>query len=107
PLLPALISSHDARMEDDPDFVYIRAQIARAVENRERNRLPLNEAALRAEREAEQQWNLEQENARRLAKGQEPLASLEDDDEDALSLGLDGTADEPESAQDDDAEADP
>ncbi len=78
PLLPSLIQRHDARLSTDPDFVFIRAQIAKGLEERDNNRITLNEEKLVAERNADDAWRLEIENARRVAKGMEPLASIDD-----------------------------
>lgn len=81
PMLPALITQHDARLGTDPDFVYIRAQIAKALEERDNNRITLNEETLLAERSANDVWRLELENTRRVAKGMELLATIAELDE--------------------------
>ncbi|MEY4641195.1 MAG: hypothetical protein RLZZ227_1189 [Pseudomonadota bacterium] len=78
PLLPALIERHDQRLQDDPDFVYIRTQIAKALEERDNNRITLNEEKLLAERSADDAWRLDVENARRAAKGMELLTSIDE-----------------------------
>jgi carboxyl-terminal processing protease len=57
-LLPGVRSRYDERAANDPDFNYIRAQIARIMENRDRNLLPLSEAKLMTEREEEDAWRL-------------------------------------------------
>jgi carboxyl-terminal processing protease len=79
-VLPTLVNQHEARLENDPDFTFIEAQIARALENREKNQLTLNEAKLIAEREESDQWRLQITNARRIAKGEEPYLSVADMD---------------------------
>lgn len=81
PMLDLLRSRHETRIDADPDFDYIRAQIARAIDNRNRNELTLNEQKLRQERADNDRWRLEQENARRLAKGLDLLESIEALDE--------------------------
>jgi carboxyl-terminal processing protease len=81
-MLPALIQRHDTRLMEDPDFVFIRAQIAKGLEQRDNNRITLNEEKLLAERNADDAWRLETENARRVAKGMEPLATIDELDED-------------------------
>jgi len=94
-VVPTLTSKHDARLKTDPDFVFIRAEIEKAKEDQANNELTLNEAKLLAEREERDQWRLQLENARRVAKGQEPLAdvkALEEKDK------ADGNADEAEPA---------
>jgi carboxyl-terminal processing protease len=90
-VIPALNTRHQARLENDPDFNFIEAQITRALENREKNQLSLNEATLLAEREEGDQWRLQITNMRRIAKGEEPFASVadmdadnEDDEEDVV-----------------------
>lgn len=90
PLLPALIARHDERLGTDPDFVYIRAQIAKGLEERDNNRITLNEEKLLAERNANDAWRLELENVRRVAKGMEPLATIDELDETADPEAVDG-----------------
>jgi len=82
-ILPELITAHENRRKSDPDFTFIEAQIARALENKEKNQLTLNEADLIAEREESDQWRLQITNTRRLAKGQEPFESVAAMDEEA------------------------
>ncbi|HEY0964117.1 MAG TPA: carboxy terminal-processing peptidase [Pseudomonadales bacterium] len=117
PLLPELVRRHDERLSTDPDFVYIRAQIAKAIEQRDDNRITLNEEKLLAERAADDAWRLDTENARRVAKGLEPLASVDDLDEgsdlaggDELSNPNDANLDEPapvDTEEDEEEEEDP
>lgn len=113
-ILPALNSRHEARVEQNPDFNFIRAQIQRAEEERNNNEYPLNEAKLVAEREANEKWRLEQENIRRAAKGLEPLASAdeldgEEDGDNTASIDeqFDGADDRAVAGKDEDKEADP
>lgn len=103
PLLPELVRRHNERIANDPDFVYIRAQIDKAIEERDNNRMTLNEEKLLAERKANDEWRLELENARRVAKGLEPLASIDElngtdevaDVDDELGFPADPNLDEP------------
>ena len=81
-IIPSLTTRHESRLTGDPDFNFIEAQIARAFENREKNQFTLNEAALLAERAESDQWRLQITNTRRIAKGDEPFASVEVMDED-------------------------
>jgi carboxyl-terminal processing protease len=96
-LVPQLAARHAARLETDPDFVYTRAQIAHVLEERDNNRITLNEEKLLAEREADEAWQLATENTRRLAKGLEPRASFDeldaDIDSDAADVGVPGAGD--------------
>lgn len=103
PLLPELVRRHDERLATDPDFVYIRAQIAKAIEQRDDNRITLNEEKLLAERAADDAWRLETENARRVAKGLEPLASVDDINESDNIARPDGELSNPNDANLDEA----
>jgi carboxyl-terminal processing protease len=124
PLIPELVRRHDARLASDPDFEFIRAEIAKGIEQREDNTITLNEAKLLEERDADDAWRLEIENARRVAKGEAPVASIEelngdadaDGDDAAVGPGPDGQfapdpndLDAPDEigANDEDAEEDP
>ncbi|MDG2176262.1 MAG: carboxy terminal-processing peptidase [Gammaproteobacteria bacterium] len=84
-VIPSLTSLHETRLTGDPDFNFIEAQIARSLENREKNQLTINEAALLEERAESDQWRLQITNARRVAKDQDPFASVEAMDEDSDS----------------------
>lgn len=98
-IIPALISRHEARLENDPDFNFIRAQIQHAIENRERNELTLNEEKLLSQREENDAWRLEVENIRRVAKGREPLSDLNaldaEDEEESEETSVSKNLDEP------------
>jgi carboxyl-terminal processing protease len=124
PLIPELVRRHDERLTTDPDFVFIRAEIAKGIEQREDNTITLNEAKLLEERNADDAWRLEIENARRVAKGEAPVASIDELNGEADADGADAAAvpgadgqfapdpndlDAPDEvgANDDDAEADP
>ncbi|NLY58015.1 MAG: carboxy terminal-processing peptidase [Gammaproteobacteria bacterium] len=87
PLIPRLIDRHKARAAKDPEFIYTLARIDLNRTMQEREYLPLNEARRRAEQQEFEAQLLAMENARRTAKGEEPLDKL--DKEDPL---LDGTA---------------
>jgi carboxyl-terminal processing protease len=78
PLLAELNTRHERRVADDPDFKYLRAIAMRTQEDGRKTEVSLNQA-LRAEQQAQDNaWRLELENALRLAKGEEPIASLDD-----------------------------
>lgn len=87
PLIPRLIDRHKARAAKDPEFIYTLARIDLNRTMQEREYLPLNETRRRAEQQEFEAQLLAMENARRTAKGEEPLDKL--DKEDPL---LDGTA---------------
>ncbi len=76
-LLPELQAAHDQRTEDHPDFNYMRSLSAKAKENSQRTHLSLKESTRAQEKEAEDAWLLELENGLRLAKGEEPVESLD------------------------------
>jgi len=83
-IIPELASLHESRLTNHPDFTFIEAQIKRAIENREKNQLSLNEATLISEREESDLWRLQITNARRIAKGEEAfesVAAMDDDSE--------------------------
>ena len=91
PLLALLEDRHETRVESDPDFAYLEAMVERARARSARNRLSLNEAQRRLEREEDEALRLAIENARREAKGLPVVASLEalEKDEDEASKGQD------------------
>ena len=78
PLLPTLVARHDERLASDPDFIYIRAQIERILARQDDNQITLHEEKLIAEREEDDAWRLQAENARRVAKGLEPLDDVDE-----------------------------
>ena len=87
PLLALLEDRHETRVESDPDFAYLEAMVERARARSARNRLSLNEAQRRLEREEDETLRLAIENTRREAKGLPVLDSLEalEKDEDEAS----------------------
>ncbi|MEP5566684.1 MAG: carboxy terminal-processing peptidase [Halioglobus sp.] len=80
-VLPHITGLYEERSHANPDFVYLEDQIAMATETRKLERLPLNEEARIALRETQENKALNIENKRRVAKGEEPLASLDEEDE--------------------------
>jgi carboxyl-terminal processing protease len=82
--LPVLREQHQKRIIDNPDFIYLRDLKALREALNERTDITLNQKQRQKEREDNEQQQLAIENQRRKAKGQEPLASLDqaaDDDE--------------------------
>jgi carboxyl-terminal processing protease len=96
-VVPRLSALFEARSTSNPDFVFLEEQIGLAQQTREITELPLREAERIALRERQENKALLIENKRRIARGEEPLASLEDDapDEEDESLD-DATTDEEE-----------
>ena len=80
-VVPRVTALYVERSAGNPDFVYLEDQVEMAREANEITELPLNEAARIALRESQEQKALLIENKRRKAKGEEPLASLEDDED--------------------------
>ncbi len=80
-MVPTLEARHKARAGSDPDFVYLSDQVAMAADTRGLEQLPLSEAERIQLRESQEARALEIENKRRVAKGQEPLDSLRDEDD--------------------------
>ena len=77
PLLPALQSRHLERIKTDPDFQYLTALAVHSHLNRSKKTLSLNEKVRRQEKSEEDAWRLDLENTLRIAKGLEPVPSLE------------------------------
>lgn len=82
PLLSMLEHRHEARVEDDPEFEYIERLLERSRERNARTTISLSETARRTEQEEDDAWRLALENTRRVARGEAPLASLDELDED-------------------------
>ncbi|MBT8098963.1 MAG: carboxy terminal-processing peptidase [Gammaproteobacteria bacterium] len=79
----SLIVSHRERTKDDPNVRYLEQFIADDRENRDRKSVSLNLEARRQQREDNLKRALELENERRAALNLEPLATLEDLDEES------------------------
>ena len=77
-ILPILAKRHSERAMDNPDFQYILDQQVLAEDIRSEELVSLNEAERRAERAQQEADYLAIENARRLAKGENLLSSLDD-----------------------------
>lgn len=76
PFLGTLEERHNKRTASDPDFTFMREQVARLEEMRGDTDLSLNEATLKQERDAAEAWQLAAENRRRKAKQQEAIEKL-------------------------------
>ncbi|MCP8467775.1 carboxy terminal-processing peptidase [Pseudomonas sp. ZM23] len=84
PFLDQLRTRHDARTENNADFVYARERLALAQELMKEKTVSLNEAKRRAQQSSIESRQLAMENALRKSKGQEPLKELKKEDESAL-----------------------
>ena len=100
-ILPTLTRLHQKRAANDPDYLYLEDRVAMAQEAREITALPLMQSGRLAMRDGQEEKALEIENKRRVAKGLEPLASLDGDEDDTVS-----EQDEEQSARDEE-EAEP
>lgn len=85
PFIAQLKNEHDARVLKDPEFIYIRDRLALADTLLNEKTVSLNEADRRAQHADIEAKQLALENARRKAKGQEPLKEMKKEDEDALA----------------------
>jgi carboxyl-terminal processing protease len=102
--LPQLMQEHQQRVRNDPDFVYLQKELELGEAARKQTRLSLNEAVRKRELADEQAQRLSLENARRKAKGLEPLAALEPEaeseadavEETMLPPPVKATSDEPD-----------
>lgn len=81
PFLAELKARHEARTGENPDFVFTRDRLALAQELMHETTVSLNEEKRRAQQADIEKRQLALENALRLAKGEQPLAKLEKDDE--------------------------
>jgi len=91
PFLAQLKLLHDKRAEGDAEFAYIRDRLALSQKLAEEKTVSLNEATRRAEHTDIEAKQLALENARRKAKGEEPLKELKKEDEDPLAGAPDDT----------------
>ncbi|MEL7185408.1 MAG: carboxy terminal-processing peptidase [Pseudomonadota bacterium] len=80
--IESLTASYVERSKDDPNYLYQVERIRALEDAREQTTVSLNINKRRAQREEELAKALATENARRAALGLEPVASLDDIDED-------------------------
>ena len=78
PLLDVLRARHQERASTNPEFAYLRAREGYYGRLRDRTHLSLSEATRVAQQEADDAWILEVENARLIARGEEPVADLDE-----------------------------
>ena len=81
PFLAELKSRHESRTNENPDFVFTRDRLALTQELTHETTISLNEEKRRAQQERIEKRHLTLENTLRKAKGEEPLAKLEREDE--------------------------
>lgn len=75
-----LREEHQARVKNDPDFVYLREQKVLIEEMRKQTTVSLNENEREQERKTNEARRLTLENERRKAKGMPLLDKMEDED---------------------------
>jgi len=86
PFIAELKARHDARTNDDPDFVFSRARLALTQRLMQDTEVSLNEVERRAQYAKIEKKQLDIENARRIKKGEEQLKTMiKDDEEDHLA----------------------
>jgi carboxyl-terminal processing protease len=84
PFLAELQKRHEERTAHNPDFVFTRERLALAQQLMLETTVSLNETKRRAQHADIEARQLNLENTRRIAKGEEPLKKLKEEDEDAL-----------------------
>ena len=78
PHLEAVQHRHEERVANDPDFAYLRARGEYMDALRARTEVSLSEEMRLAEKAADDAWALRLENQLLVAKGEEPVASVEE-----------------------------
>ncbi len=81
PFIAELTSRHDARTDNDPDFVFSRARLALNQRLMQDTEVSLNEVERRAQYAKIEQKQLDIENARRVKKGEKQLKTMIKEDE--------------------------
>jgi len=76
PVVSLLSKVHERRIANNPDFVALMADVEALERLRSQREVSLNLQQRRAERDAEDALRLARENARRTARGLEPLADV-------------------------------
>jgi len=103
--LSRLKELHEERINDNPDFIFVREQKALVSEMRDKTQVSLNEEERKAEREENDRRRLALENKRRKAKGMPELASLDDPEEDEKVEGDEEKAKSDEEKDDEEPDA--
>ena len=78
PYLERLRVNHERRVAQDPDFAYLRSLSNWRREKRAETHISLNQTTRVIEKEADDVWRLDLENALLIAKGEDPVTSLKD-----------------------------
>lgn len=94
PVLSEIVQRHNRRVQDDSDFAYLRALALKAKENSSKKFLSLNEEQRTKEKDADDEWRRQLENALRVSNGEKPYATVAEMD-DALEAKANADEDEP------------
>ncbi len=76
PVVTVLSREHEERVAHNPDFAALLGDVEALAELRNQHEVSLNLVQRRAERDAIDAKRLQRENARRVARGLEPLANI-------------------------------
>lgn len=93
-LVPVLRADHGQRIKTDPDFRYLTAEVELSRKELGRDALSLQLSTRERERGEAREKRLALENARRLAKGLEPLTEIEEPDPERPPIEDPATADD-------------
>ena len=100
PYLQPLRQAHEKRLQENPEFDYIRAQIAMLEENQSRESLSLKQAQREKEQREWEQRRLAVENALRKSRGEQPVKDFDAlqklEEERMLALQSGEESDEPD-----------
>ncbi len=93
-MLPGLRDLHEARVEHDPEFDYLREALAYRRQRADEKSITLNETERRARKIDDETFWLALENKKRKAKGLDAIASLDElnPDREPLVAGTAGSA---------------
>ena len=78
PYLDRLRMNHEQRVAQDPDFAYLRSLSDWRRQKRAETHISLNQATRVNEKEADDVWRLDLENALLIAKGEDPVTNLKE-----------------------------
>ncbi len=78
PYLDRLRMNHERRVAQDPDFAYLRSLSDWRRQKRAETHISLNQATRVNEKEADDVWRLDLENALLIAKGEDPVTNLKE-----------------------------
>ncbi len=78
PYLDRLRMNHERRVAQDPDFAYLQSLSDWRRQKRAETHISLNQATRVNEKEADDVWRLDLENALLIAKGEDPVTNLKE-----------------------------